>query len=819
MTAIGIEVGTSKSCFGFEKAKDIKIIPNALGEEIIPSVVSFKDSKILAGIDATFFKISNFNNTISEVKRLLGKNFYIDDKQFQNYKKYLSYDLIEEENKPILIKIKEEIYTPEEIYAFIIKKLIEEGSNYDVFTRKAVITIPTCFGLIKRQLIKKAAKLAGIDESRLQIINESYASALAFEIFINKNSQKSNLENYEYNYNIFLRKHKTKIIEDSDSSPLSLINNSNKLTIIFDLGGGCFDLTLLSIEKKNNELHFEIKASLGDPNFGCIDFDNKLVDYCINEFCKETKIDKNIIYKDKKAIQRLKYKCEFAKKILSRNENAVINVDDFINNEDLCSHITIKTFDEICGDLYKKIINKIDKLFKICQLSINDINEVLVIGGSTKIPKIIQILNDKFTKKKIISNLDKDKIVICGAVLYACELKKKKKTIILNDTLPLSVGIEVINNDFKSFLKYGNKMNIIIKQNSKLPINAKKQFKSKIGKNKTIYINFYEGLNKYVKYNQKIYELKLEIPNAEDGNIIIFDVSIEVDSNYILKIIINVPSFGITKEIEIGKFNKDEKIKLKKKLKSSEIKFDFAKARNEQIEYSEQIEIFQDEEDKNNALINCCKCCDVILDEYEKNYYKEDVIENIFLTTRDLFLYYLQRLKLKNKKINDNDDIILKIKEKMKNIIRSLGYVERLLDIFKDIYITDKNIFYEIMVNYMELMNNEGVNLLLKPKKTRLYYSKIYFESCALVIKDIEKELDLSGINEELNQKYQIQKKINELSIEIINSRERQNKSLSFKSLKNIVDSINNKNYKWLKNTISMINELEKKYESLNMNQ
>ena len=816
MTAIGIEVGTSKSCFGFEKAKDIKIISNALGEKTIPSVVSIKDSKILAGIDANFFRISNFNNTISEIKRLIGKNFFIDDKNFENYKKYLSYDLVEEENKPILIKMKGEIYTPEEIYAYIIKKLIEEGSNYDVFTRKAVITIPTCFGLIKRQLIKKAAKLAGIDESRLQIINESYASALAFEIFINKNSQNSN---YEYNYNIFLEKHKTKIIEDSSSVPVSLINNSNKLTIIFDLGGGCFDLTLLSIENKNNELQFEIKESLGDPNFGCVDFDNKLVDYCINEFCKETMIDKNIIYKDKKAIQRLKYKCEIAKKILSRNDNVVINVDEFINNEDLCNHITIKIYDEICSDLYQKIINKIDKLFKICKLSINDINEVLVIGGSTKIPRIIKILNEKFTQKKIISNLDKDKIVICGAVLYACELKKKKKTIILNNYVPLPIGIEVINNDPKSFLKYGNKMNTIIKQNSKLPINAKKQYKSKIGNNKTIYINFYEGVNKYVKYNQKMCELKLEIQKAEAGEIIIFDVNIEVDSNYIVKIIVNVPSFGITRGIEIGKFNKDEQIKLKKKLDSKEIKFDFAKAKSEQIEYSEQIEKFQDEEDKNNALINCCKCCDLLLDEYEKNYLKEDVIENIFLTTRDIFLYYLQRLKLKNKKTNDNDDIILKIKERMKNIIRFLGYVEKLLDIFKDIYISDKNIFYEIMINYMELMNNEGVNLLLKPKKTRLYYSKIYFESCSLVIKDIEKELDLSGINEELRQKYQIQKKINELSIELIKTREQLNQSLNFKSLKNLVNSINNNNYNWLKNTISMINDLENKYESLKENQ
>ena len=361
MTAIGIEVGTSKSCIGYEEARDIKIIPSIIGEQKIPSVVSIKDKKILAGVDANFFKISNYSNTISEIKRLLGKIYSSDDKEFQNYKKFLSYELVEEENKPILIKMKGEIYTPEEIYAYIIKKLIEIGSDNNVFTRKAVITIPACFGIVKRKLIKKAAKFAGIDETKLQILNESYASALAFEMYIKKKT-------YEYNYEIFLAKNKAKINEDEGTCPVSLINDSNKLTLIFDLGGGCFDLTLLSIVEKNNKLVFEIKASLGDPNFGCLDFDNKLVDYCIKEFCKKTKNNEDLIYKDKRAIERLKYKCEIAKKILSRKdtENAIINVDDFYNNEDICINMTRNLFNDICDDLYKKIINNIDELLKIC---------------------------------------------------------------------------------------------------------------------------------------------------------------------------------------------------------------------------------------------------------------------------------------------------------------------------------------------------------------------------------------------------------------------------------------------------------------------
>ena len=140
--------------------------------------------------------------------------------------------------------------------------------------------------------------MAGIKLTNLQLINESYASALAFEIFINKANEKFK---FRYNYDIFLAANKDKIIEDYASSPVSIVNTSNKYTIIFDLGGGCFDLTLLSIEQKNGILEFDIKANVGDPNFGCIDFDNKLVDYCIKDFCQLTKIKEDDIYKDKKA--------------------------------------------------------------------------------------------------------------------------------------------------------------------------------------------------------------------------------------------------------------------------------------------------------------------------------------------------------------------------------------------------------------------------------------------------------------------------------------------------------------------------------------
>ena len=260
-------------------------------------------------------------------------------------------------------------------------------------------------------------------------------------------------------------------------------------------------------------------------------------------------------------------------------------------------------------------------------------------------------------------------------------------------------------------------MDKILLKDSRLPIKAKKHFKTILGKNKKIYFNFYEGESQYVKYNEKLYGLKVEIPGAAERNIIEYDLTFEVDINYILKIKIEIPSLDPI-EIEIGNVDKNEEPKtLQKKLKFNQIDFDFAKTKNELNEYTEKLEKFGDE-DKNRALINCCEICNDILKEYEnEKYYREDVIENIFLTTRELFFNYLKRFKIKNKEINDNEDIILKIKEKMKNVIKTVGYLENLLEVFKDICKVDQSIFYEIMINYIELMNNEGVNLLMKKIK------------------------------------------------------------------------------------------------------
>ena len=816
MKVVGIDIGTTKSCIGYEEAGDLKIIQNALGDEIVPSIVSITD-KVVAGVDALNYKTSNFDSTISEVKRIIGIDNLKKNCKFQNYIKHLSYELIEEENKPLLIKTKEKEYTPELIYAYLIKKVKENARNNGVSFRKAIFTVPACFGITKRLLIKKAVELAGFKESNIQIINGTSAAAIAYAIYNNKSSQNSI---FDYNFNIFPSSNNNKSSEDLDSSPISLNINSKKTIVIFDLGGGCFDLTLLSIEEKDDFLEFNIKANLGDCNLGGIDFDNKLVDFCIKEFCNKTKINEDRIYMDKKAIKRLKIKCELAKKLLDIKEKVVINVENFFENEDLSVVISIVIYNSICEELYKRIKYKLNKLLKLANKENVNINEVLSIGEASKIPRVKLILRDIFKKTKIVDNIDKDKIVTYGAIIYACEMKKikLKKNIILNELIPYSLGISVANNDGRTFIKYGDKMYKIIEQinvNS-LPFSIKKQFNSKITKNKILELNFYEGNNKYVKYNKKIGELKIEIEEAEVGSLINYDITFELDVNLILKIKVEIPSLKITKDIEIKKSDTIEEVPLE--LDSNEINSECPKIKEDLKQYSSNIENFKGE-DKNRALINCCNCCDDLLNEYKKIYnYKEDVIENIYNIIKKLFTYYLERLKIKNKKENDNEKIILEIDEKIKYIIDYVEYLENLLDIFKDIYNEDKAIFFEIIINYMNIMNKEGVNKLKKKNKTKKYLSKMYFESCANIIKKYKSELNSSDINYELKLKYITQEKINEYAIELVNISEKQNKSIDSRKLTSFIDSIKNKGYIWLKDTCELIDELSNNSGIYNMN-
>ena len=228
MDSVGIEIGTSKYSMGVSKFNKINLIQNSLGEEIEPSIVSIINNKILVGDNAFLDESSNYNNTITEIKRLISYNFIYDKNIFEEYKKYLSFNIERSNNNELVVNIDERSFSIEEILSFLLKQIIERGKNKDIFAKKYILSIPPCFGLLERQLIRKSAKLAEIDESKLGMISETSAAAIAYELNINKEKFKNN---YNYDYDIF--ENDPSKLNDKTPGP-SLLNNKNIL--VFDLG-------------------------------------------------------------------------------------------------------------------------------------------------------------------------------------------------------------------------------------------------------------------------------------------------------------------------------------------------------------------------------------------------------------------------------------------------------------------------------------------------------------------------------------------------------------------------------------------------------
>ena len=386
---LGIELGTNKSCLGYEYTDEINIIPNFIGEKKEPSIVSIINDKAISGESAYLDDMANYDNTITEIKRLIALNFINNDKILEDYKKHICYKIEKNENNNLLININEKKYTLEEILSYLIKQIIENGKNNSIIIKKSIVfAVPSCFGIQERILIKKAAMLANIIENKISFINETTAAALAYELYINQN--KFNLK---YNYKIF-KIDQNKITNDNRASGPTLSSSFNALVI--DIGASCFNLSIFQIlEIKDNEkkkFKLKVKANLGTPFLGGIDFDNLIMNYCIKEFCESYKINEKEIFNNKKAIKTLKLRCEIAKKILSEEESVIIYIKNFLENIDLCVTLTRQNFENICDNLFKEIRNKINRIINIVNIEREEIKDILLIGGSCKIPKILEII-------------------------------------------------------------------------------------------------------------------------------------------------------------------------------------------------------------------------------------------------------------------------------------------------------------------------------------------------------------------------------------------------------------------------------------------
>ena len=769
---IGIDCGTSNSCVGIYKNGTVQIIPNKLGERTTPSVVCFTDqNKVLVGEETISQKMDEFNKIIYEVKRFVGLNY--QDFIEEEYDKNLNYEVVNKDGLPkirININGNESFYSAEDITSLILQKMVKCAEDFIELTdkaikiNKAIITVPAHFTEQQKEAMRRAARNAGIEIPR--IINEPTAAALAYGI----GKDLAAGQNIKSKRNIYSSVYLT---DDGDAPPI-ISGKSSEKAIVFDLGGGTLDITLLNITKNNEDnINFEILGTDGDIHLGGSDFDNKLIDYCINEYCRQTGDKQENVRQNKRSCKRLKIKCENAKKLLSISNETIINVENFIGSNDLFVNITRELFDELCSDLYDRIEEVINELLNDeVGIAQSEIDNIILVGGATRIIGVRNLLYRLFGKNKVKSSLNPDEAVAYGATLESAKMEEKDKiNFNLQDISAYKLGIATKNpdpNDAEGELMYP-----IIRKFSKIPVSNEKKFKINLTKEfPNFSIKIYEGNDKYVNKNTFLGEILID--NLNKLGEILYIVKFDVDVNGQLTATITIDSLGIKKQEIINKVTHAYLDEEKKKIKICKSKsLSLINEAIESIRISEQkLSVASDFKKELNSLQSLCINYQNLVQSYllfAKD--NELVYEKIFKYTKELFDRFIRILKLKGK-ININiQEIIQKIKDHMTYLISSLGYVDELLDMFTEIMDDPnlKNEYYEIFINYIELLNKEGF-AKKEGKEFCRYYSKLYFERAFYSIKKYFKESDFDMLDESIKKRFNKEKMIAEAEYKKINS-------------------------------------------------